>query len=98
MRRAKFPMWSTVGPPKTPHAHIRFGLYLRILNTVELACEEPRISFHEVPQTRSMDLVDDSNQIASRLPDGGCRKILIEPSGNLFQSAVKVEVQRRNYC
>ena len=42
---------------KDLHAHLRSGLYSRILNAVELACEEPRISFHEVSQTESMELI-----------------------------------------
>ena len=42
---------------KDLHAHLRSGLYLRILNAVELASEEPRISFHEVSQTESMELI-----------------------------------------
>ena len=37
--------------------HLQSGLYLRILNAVDLACEEPRISFHEVSRTESMELV-----------------------------------------
>jgi len=42
---------------KDLHAHLRSGLYLRVLNAVELACEEPRISFHEVSRTESMELI-----------------------------------------
>jgi len=42
---------------KDLHAHLRSVLYLRILNAVELACEEPRISFHEVSRTESMELI-----------------------------------------
>ncbi len=42
---------------KDLHAHIQSGLYLKILHAMELACEEPRVSFHEVSQTRSMDLI-----------------------------------------
>jgi quinol monooxygenase YgiN len=42
---------------KDLHAHLKSGLYLRILNAMELACEEPRISFHEVSQTKSMELI-----------------------------------------
>lgn len=43
---------------KDLYAHIQSGLYLRLLNAMELACEEPRISFHEVSQTRSMELIE----------------------------------------
>lgn len=39
-------------------AHIKSSLYLWILNAMELACEEPRISFHQVSQTRSMELIE----------------------------------------
>ena len=42
---------------KDLHAHLQSGLYLRILHAMELASEEPRISFHEVSQTRSMELI-----------------------------------------
>jgi quinol monooxygenase YgiN len=42
---------------KDLHAHIQSGLYSKILNAMELACEEPRISFHEVSQTKSMELI-----------------------------------------
>jgi len=44
---------------KDLHAHIQSGLYLKILNAMELACEEPRISFHEVSQTKSMELIEE---------------------------------------
>ena len=42
---------------KDLHAHIQSNLYSKILNAMELANEEPRISFHEVSQTRSMELI-----------------------------------------
>jgi quinol monooxygenase YgiN len=42
---------------KDLHAHIQSGLYMRILHAMELACEEPKISFHEVSQTRFMELI-----------------------------------------
>jgi len=42
---------------KDLHAHIQSGLYMRILHVMELACEEPKISFHEVSQTKSMELI-----------------------------------------
>jgi len=42
---------------KDLHAHLRSRLYLKILNAVELASEEPRFSFHEVLQTESMELI-----------------------------------------
>jgi len=42
---------------KDLHAHLRSGLYLRILSALELAGEEPRISFHEVSQSESMELI-----------------------------------------
>ncbi len=40
-------------------AHIRSGLYRSVLNAIELAREEPQISFHEVSQTRSMELIQE---------------------------------------
>jgi len=46
--------WRSV---KDLRAHLRSGLYLRILNAVELASEEPKISFHEVSQTESIELI-----------------------------------------
>jgi quinol monooxygenase YgiN len=42
---------------KDLHAHIQSGLYLKILHAMELASEQPRISFHEVTQTKSMELI-----------------------------------------
>ena len=42
---------------KDLHAHLRSRLYLKILNAVELASEEPMFSFHEVSQTESMELI-----------------------------------------
>jgi quinol monooxygenase YgiN len=48
--------WRT---PKDLHAHIQSGLYLHILNAMELASEEPKISFHEVAQTQSMELIEE---------------------------------------
>jgi len=42
---------------KDLHAHLRSRLYLQVLNAVELASEEPRISFHEVSQTESIELI-----------------------------------------
>jgi quinol monooxygenase YgiN len=44
---------------KDLHAHIQSGLYLHILNAMELASEEPKISFHEVTHTRSMELIEE---------------------------------------
>lgn len=44
---------------KDLHAHIQSGLYLRILNAMELASEQPKMSFHEVSQTSSMQLVEE---------------------------------------
>ena len=41
------------------HAHIRSGLYLRLLHAMELASEPPVISFHEVSKTRSMELIEE---------------------------------------
>jgi len=43
--------------PKDLHAHLQSRLYLKILNAVELAREEPKIGFHEVSQTESMELI-----------------------------------------
>ncbi len=40
-------------------AHIRSGLYRSVLNAMELAREEPQISFHEVSQTKSMELIQE---------------------------------------
>ena len=42
---------------KDLRAHLQSGLYSKLLQAMELACEEPRISFHEVSQTKSMELI-----------------------------------------
>jgi|SRR5215469_611988 len=39
-------------------AHVQSGLYLRILQAMELASEAPKISFHEVSRTRSMEFIE----------------------------------------
>lgn len=39
-------------------AHIRSSLYLRILHAIELASEAPRVSFHEISRTSSMELIE----------------------------------------
>jgi quinol monooxygenase YgiN len=44
---------------KELHAHIQSGLYLRILNAMDLACETPKIGFYEVSETRSMELIEE---------------------------------------
>jgi len=41
------------------HAHIQSGLYLRLLHAMELATEPPRVCFHHIAQTRSMELIED---------------------------------------
>jgi len=46
------------GSTKELHAHIRSELYFHVLGAIELACEMPSISFHEVTQTRSMELIE----------------------------------------
>jgi len=45
--------WRSV---KDLHAQVQSGLYMRVLHAIELACEEPRISFHEVSQFGSVVL------------------------------------------
>jgi quinol monooxygenase YgiN len=40
-------------------AHIQSSLYLRLLNAMELASEQPKISFHEIAQTRSIELIEE---------------------------------------
>jgi quinol monooxygenase YgiN len=47
------------------HRHIQSSLYLAILNAMELGQEAPEISFHEVSDTESMELIE-----ALRSPDG----------------------------
>ena len=47
------------GSGKDLHAHIQSGLYSKILQAMELASEEPRISFYEVAQTKSMELIEE---------------------------------------
>jgi len=44
--------------PKGLDAHIRSSLYLRILQAMELAAEAPKISFHEISRTRSLELIE----------------------------------------
>lgn len=43
---------------KDLHAHIRSSLYLPILHAMELASEAPTIRFHEVSETKSMELIE----------------------------------------
>ncbi len=40
------------------HAHIQSSLYLRLLHAMDLAAEKPRISFHAIAQTESMELIE----------------------------------------
>ena len=40
------------------HRHIRSSLYLGILNAMDLGQEAPEISFHEVSDTESMELIE----------------------------------------
>ena len=40
------------------HNHIRSSLYLPVLNAIDLARTEPKITFHEVSDTRSMELIE----------------------------------------
>jgi quinol monooxygenase YgiN len=47
------------------YRHIQSSLYLAILNAMDLGQEAPEISFHEVSDTESMDLIE-----ALRIPDG----------------------------
>jgi len=47
------------GSVKELCAHIKSELYFPILSAMELASEKPRISFHEVSQTRSMELIEE---------------------------------------
>jgi quinol monooxygenase YgiN len=37
--------------------HVQSSIYLRVLNAMDLAAEQPIVSFHEVSDTKSMDLV-----------------------------------------
>ena len=39
------------------YGHIQSCIYLRVLNAMDLAAEEPTVSIHEVSNTRSMDLI-----------------------------------------
>ncbi len=41
------------------HAHIQSSLYLRLLHAMELAVEKPRISFHTITETQSMELIEE---------------------------------------
>lgn len=38
--------------------HIRSDLYLRILAAMELSSERPEISFHEVSETKGLELIE----------------------------------------
>ena len=40
-------------------SRIQSRAYLPILNAIDLAREEPKISFHEVTSTRSMELIEE---------------------------------------
>jgi len=50
---------------KDLHRHIQSSLYLGILNAMDFGQEAPEISFHEVSDTKSMELIE-----ALRSPDG----------------------------
>ena len=71
--------WRTA---KDLHAHIRSRLYLSILQAMELACEEPRISFHEVSRTRSMDLIEELRSVGKVQQTGDVEKIHILSNNN----------------
>ncbi len=47
--------WDSAG---ALHAHIQSSLYLRLLYAMELAAEKPRISFHAIAQTESIELIE----------------------------------------
>lgn len=40
------------------HTHIKSNLYRPILSAMELASEAPKISFHDVSETKSMELIE----------------------------------------
>ncbi len=40
------------------HAHIQSSLYLRLLHAMDFVAEKPRISFHAIAQTESMELIE----------------------------------------
>jgi len=44
---------------KDLHAHIRSELYFHVLGAIELASKMPSIRFHEVTQTKSMELIEE---------------------------------------
>ena len=45
------------GSKEELHRHIRSNLYLGILNATDLALEPREISFYEISDTKSMDLI-----------------------------------------
>ena len=40
------------------HNHLRSSLYVPVLNAIDLARCQPKVSFHEVARTRSLELVE----------------------------------------
>lgn len=40
------------------NTHIQSGLYLNILNAMELASEKPKVSFYKVSETQSLELIE----------------------------------------
>lgn len=40
------------------HRHIQSNLYLRLLNAVELGSEAPEVSFHEISNTKGLELIE----------------------------------------
>lgn len=44
--------------PEPLHRHIQSSLYMRILMAMELSAEAPEIAFHEVADSKGMELIE----------------------------------------
>jgi quinol monooxygenase YgiN len=40
------------------HSHVQSRAYLTLLNAIDLAREQPKISFYEIGKTRSLELIE----------------------------------------
>jgi len=65
------------------HSHIQSNLYLRLLNAMELGSEAPEISFHEISDTKGLQLIEALRQplpISNEYPCVGMTEKYILPS------------------
>src|SRR3990170_5983384 len=56
---------------KVLHRHIESDLFMRVLTVMELAAEAPEISFSEVTEVRSMDLISALRELGTDENESG---------------------------